>query len=281
MSKILYHKNCPDGSGAALAVWTKLGDEGNEYIEVQYGNPYPENLDNEDVIIVDFSYPKDILYELAKKCKSILILDHHKSAMKDLEEFNEPNVEIIFNMDKSGSVLAWEYFNKDTHLPMLFSYLQDYDLWKHNFKASKSIWIALKAKTNWRDWIYYIDHETELAGLTEIGDAINSYLEIEQNKIIKGEPQLFPITGDTVPYYNLLSFMTNDTLCKALEKYPDAPFGVSFVDLIKEQKRTFSLRSRSEGLLYDVSTIAVKHGGGGHKSAAAFSLTFEELKKYQ
>lgn len=81
--KILYHANCKDGAGAALAAWMKYGDEGHEYIPVQYGGE-PPNVDGEKVMILDFSYPRDILIAISKSAKSITLIDHHKTAQADL-----------------------------------------------------------------------------------------------------------------------------------------------------------------------------------------------------
>jgi nanoRNase/pAp phosphatase (c-di-AMP/oligoRNAs hydrolase) len=41
--------------------------------------------------------------------------------------------------------------------------------------------------------------------------------------------------------------------------------------------RVFSLRSANDGL--DVSEIAAKFGGGGHKHASGFRLAFDDLHK--
>ena len=38
---VLYHANCPDGFGAALAAWKHFGNEA-EYVPVQYGKEPPD-----------------------------------------------------------------------------------------------------------------------------------------------------------------------------------------------------------------------------------------------
>src|SRR3970040_843082 len=66
--KILYHANCYDGFGAAWSAWLKLegldAPRQHDYIPVLYGDPPPDGLDGQDIVIVDFSYPRDILLEL-------------------------------------------------------------------------------------------------------------------------------------------------------------------------------------------------------------------------
>lgn len=84
-------------------------------------------------------------------------------------------------------------------------------------------------------------------------------------------PVEWEVTGDVVPVYNLPGFMISDTLHMALETWDESPFAVAYFDL--PGKRVYSLRSRS-GSDVDVSEIAVRHGGGGHKHAAGFSVPF-------
>ena len=130
--KFLYHANCNDGSGAALAAWMRFGDEGHEYIPVQYGAPPPEIAKGESVCILDFSYSREVLREMAKTANSILVLDHHKTAQEALSEpfDKELNISTEFDMSKSGAVLTWEKFHPGKPLPELFAYLQDRDLWR-------------------------------------------------------------------------------------------------------------------------------------------------------
>ena len=56
MSKIytLYHNNCPDGFGSALAAYLKFGDK-SEYIGVKHQQDPPEMEPGSEVYILDFS----------------------------------------------------------------------------------------------------------------------------------------------------------------------------------------------------------------------------------
>jgi len=59
-----------------------------------YQNP-PPDVTGKDVILVDFSYKRPILDKMKQEANSILILDHHKTAMEDLQGFE-------------GAVLIWK-----------------------------------------------------------------------------------------------------------------------------------------------------------------------------
>lgn len=72
----LYHKNCTDGLGAAYAVREYLSRqgrlEGAKFQSVQYGDVAPDVTDM-DVYIVDFSWPRDVLLEMHKQAKSLIV----------------------------------------------------------------------------------------------------------------------------------------------------------------------------------------------------------------
>lgn len=57
-----------------------------EFVPGVYGQE-PPDVAGKDVVLVDFSYKYDVLAELAWRAKSIIVLDHHKSAAEDLGRF--------------------------------------------------------------------------------------------------------------------------------------------------------------------------------------------------
>jgi len=62
-----------------------------------------------------------------------------------------------------------------------------------------------------------------------------------------------------------LPFMASDVAGELSEGYPFAA-----VFWVSQSEKTYSLRSRENGI--DVSEIAKKYGGGGHKHAAGFKI---------
>ena len=117
----IYHANCDDGFAAAYAVWKRFGDA-VKYVACNYGNDAPD-VTGKDVLIVDFSFKKDVMEALAQKAKRIIVLDHHKTAEAELSNFIKlecvggpfekryadrmiGGVGVCFNMEKSGCRLA-------------------------------------------------------------------------------------------------------------------------------------------------------------------------------
>ncbi len=74
----IYHKNCSDGFGAALAVkqYCDLNNFDCEFIAAQHGDEAPD-VSNKHVFIVDFSYSREVILKLEQAAQSLLVIDHH------------------------------------------------------------------------------------------------------------------------------------------------------------------------------------------------------------
>src|SRR5690348_12695265 len=81
----IYHGNCDDGFGAAWAIWRRWRNQ-TAYVPGVYGKPLPE-ASGKHVLFVDFSAKRPDIEAMAKVAKSIVIIDHHKTAEADLAPF--------------------------------------------------------------------------------------------------------------------------------------------------------------------------------------------------
>lgn len=134
---VIYHGNCQDGFTAAWAIWLKHPDW--EFYPAKHGDPRP-NVTGREVYMVDFSYKKDVVTAMAAVAESIVILDHHKTAEEDLKAMDQitTNVNVVFNMEKSGAHLAWEHFHSEP-VPPIIQIVEDRDLWRFKFIDTKAI----------------------------------------------------------------------------------------------------------------------------------------------
>lgn len=259
----IYHGACDDGFGAAFAVWKRDG-YAVEYHAGVYGKA-PPDVTGLDVVIVDFSYKRPVMVELASKAKSILVLDHHKTAEADLAGLSAecPNVEVQFDMARSGAVMAWQYFHPDTEIPEFFLYLQDRDLWTKKLRGVDEFTAALRSyPQDFSCWERLVTGGA--AHLVQEGYAIQRYYRtlVEQAKT-HAHPRM--IAGYTVPVVNASLFMASEVCGELAEGQPFAAmYTETATDVI------WSLRSRADGV--DVSEIAKRFGGGGHKNAAGFTV---------
>jgi len=263
----IYHGNCADGFGAALSVRIGLGKDNVDFYPGVHGKAPPDVTDRE-VLIVDFSYKRDVLLEMAKSAKSILILDHHVSAEKDLVDLPD-NVEVIFDMNRSGAVLAWEHFNPNTTTPQLILHIQDRDLWQFKMKGTREIQAAIFSHPYDFDiWEGLLT--ADLEQFYNEGVALERKHFKDINEFIGVAAYRAVIDGHEVPVLNAPYFWSSDAghIMGAGE-----PFAACYWDT--PEGRVYSLRSEEDGL--DVSEIATKFGGGGHKHAAGFKVSYSEL----
>lgn len=273
MIYVLYHANCFDGMGAYYAAWKKFGKEAT-YIAASYGEPTPEMEPGSILYLLDFSYSKTIVGALSLVHKQVVVLDHHKTAEADLKDLSYPNLEIIFDMERSGAVIAWEYFHPQDSVPDLLIYIQDRDLWKFKYPESKTIGAGLRSVPfdveKW-DRIIQGGHPA-LETLREQGELI---LTLEDTLIDKfcQEVMWGKIGGYIVPIINI-STVFSEATAALLTKNSKAQFSAYFY-IRKDGLVQFGLRSKGD---MDVSAVATQYRGGGHKNAAGFVTDLNTLK---
>jgi len=279
---IFYHQNCYDGFGAAWAAWQHFGDKGAKYIPLSYGTSQLSDIDlqkEDNVFFVDFSISNEDFEKLVDLVKTVTILDHHQTALDrftDLSpypgstyELRRDNVYVLFDMNKSGALITWEYFHPNVPIPPLISYISDRDLWLFKYPQSKSIHALLSAMP--MDFMQWTNISNKLYCSEEPVIHGNLLLDAQERTVsmICKKAYMTNISGYMVPIVNSTSHWSEVTN-KLLDIYPYAPFAASYSDQ-PDGMRLYSLRSRADEDV-DVAALALHFGGGGHVHAAGFKL---------
>ncbi len=277
----IYHADCNDGFAAAWVVWQHSPNA--KFFAANYGEPLPltvREMLGSRIIIVDFSYPPDIMQRLLNTANFVAVLDHHKTAKQDLEPFigstNQRHIE--FDMLRSGAMMAWHYLFPDEHNSILVEYVQDRDLWTFKAKDSESVNSYIDAlPMDFPSWSKAEDmignHGTDVR---KLGDFSYAYFCKMVKDAVDQTFRYIILDGHSIPVANLprrfASTGAKYVLTKALEQDYDADFCAAYYDTATCRK--FSLRTRSNRI--DVSAIARKYGtlhgttSGGHAAAAGF-----------
>ena len=327
---VIYHGGeCADGFGAAFAAWLKLGDEA-EYLSMNYGEvKTPTDFDmkvslaarGNDVYILDFSFPREIMDALFQHAARVVWLDHHASVFKDwgvpLDDVADelilglvqPNDHtVILDNNKSGALLAWEYFHPTTKVPKLIQHIDDRDRWQFKLEGSKEFHAAL---ASYQPWTFEMWRGIFLCGLFEKetwrvpeefymeGAAIlrahnqNVQAALKQARACEIHWGEIFATADNTPAVrkgfevggyskgfaetrtglaaNAPSFLASDLGHELANK--SGTFGLVW-SMAGDGQVHCSLRSNGE---YGVSAIAKAFGGGGHRNAAGFSTDINTL----
>lgn len=288
----IYHANCADGFTAAWAVREALGDD-VEFIPAGYGQE-PPDVTGADVVIVDFSYKRPVLEEMALVARSILVLDHHKTAQSDLAptgksgNFEPPlptwerhlddagaisvansYIACIFDMDRSGAQIAWDFFH-DTDRPALVDYVADRDLWRWEMPNSREVSAVIRSDPMtfevWDALAKRMASPAHFDAMVGVGHALLRAEEKLVDEVLDVTTRMMVIGGHRVPVANAPYALASDTAGRLAE---GNAFAATYIDT--PDGRAFSLRSRGpDGL--DVSEIAKFYGGGGHRNASGFKM---------
>jgi oligoribonuclease NrnB/cAMP/cGMP phosphodiesterase (DHH superfamily) len=297
---VIYHDPCLDGFTAAWAVQQRF--PGAEYIGANYGHPVPD-VAGKHVLIVDFSYKRAELDALANSAASVVILDHHKSAvedlaafrceetfpglttpedvpsmLRDLAELGRPPVIAIFDMNRSGARMAWDFCHGNgapelTATPWLVLLVEDRDLWQFNYgDATRDfhLRLAVEPKT-FEGWSVISAALPDGMGWRESppvieGAAMRRYRDwlVAQ---IASRAEIRPIGMHVVPVVDCPYDLASEVGHLLCAMHPDSNFAAMRSHSV--DGTSFSLRS-SNG--FDVSAVAVRFGGGGHAGAAGFRV---------
>lgn len=273
---VIYHSPCSDGTTSGLIAWKYLQanfpDREVTYKGMSPGSRPPEGLEGKNVLICDLSFRKEHIPSLLATVNKLLILDHHKSAEKDLQDL--PDVYKIFDMNKSGATLTWAYFHPHEPVPLFVAYIEDRDIWKKALPGTDDFFAVYSV----------LPHEFEvydkfLSSEAEVHEAINTtgkkYQEL--NKInadwhaAKALPRFCRLKEKyyMVGYVNT-SVLKSDIGNLILTQYPLVDFSACYSVSDYDDGTSFSLRSSKKHA--DVSKIATLFGGGGHAAASGVKI---------
>ena len=289
---MLYHANCADGFGAAWAAWMRWRDD-IRYVPASYGQA-PPDVAGKHVLIGDFSYPAATIVTMAKTAASVVILDHHKTAESDLQlwtyeregdplgadevpgllsKLNEllmPSIVAQFDMERSGARMVWEFCH-DTAAPFLIDLIEDRDLWRFRHEETKPFALWLRSEPfDFERWELIAQDLGEAREGDRVMAEARAMLRFYDQKVSEMVALARPmkIGGHVVPAVNCPPMFASDVGNALLVKHPAAPFSACYSD--QGEARGFSLRS--EDARQDVSAIAKRYGGGGHRNAAGFGV---------
>jgi len=258
-----------------------------------------EQFRDEEVIMIDISFPIKKIVELASIAKKLTIIDHHISFAKDFykEILNIDyhstlmgvehiglggKLEYVYYLGKAACEIGWKYLFPDKEVPHAVTLVGRYDTWRQNEGDWENETLPFK---------YYMyancnspeTFPTELFKVTskskdiqvgvEIGKEIMAYQRRMDESIAKQN-------AFTATFHNLRALCLNyypfssETLRSIWNPDThDIMVGFSYAG-----NGRWSVSLRSVGDKVDCSIIAKSRGGGGHKNAAGFEISsFEKI----
>lgn len=270
---VLYHGDY-DGFTAAWVIrsFVKNHPEGGldkiQFKPVEYSQRVPD-VAGENLCIVDFSYKRREMEAIRVAANSTLLLDHHKTAKRDLAGTWPDDCKFFIDVNWSAACLTYRYFfGEAQELPWLVAYTQDRDLWKWELPHSRAVNAFLRSHA------FDFDTWDELAKIEMVKDGeVKPEIVSEGTAILRMDQKRIDEHCRFANKAFLLGYecgIVNSTVLHSeiggqlAEEYG---IGITWFQR-KDGKYIYSLRSRSDEV--DVSEIAKSMGGGGHAKAAGF-----------
>lgn len=285
--------DCPDGICAAWIVsravshlnpldsWELVGDSYQDAAAYTGLESLPFTLGFSDQVwLVDFSYPAQILKQLSER-NPVVILDHHITRLDDISQVSDRILGGYYPND-CGATAAWKLCFPFHRMPWFLESLRDRDIgangyYDGNAPVSRAIATAISARRKGKVGVEAFPVFEQLlsespATLIAEGEAILNENDSECVRMLyewEQTPDFLLIAGTSVPFLTIpkenarLLSWTGTLLAK--DHAPE-----TFVALKVDGSKDINLRSLSTGM--DVGAIAKSLGGGGHRNAAGFKL---------
>ena len=258
---VLYHAECMDGFSAAWAAWKKFDDMA-EYIPVYYGKASPEGLIGKEIYTLDFSYPEDVAGKLMSVNKRLTAIDHHAGS----EKATRMTQEALFDNNHSGAFLAWQYFHPDQAPPKFLLNVEDSDLFKFLLPDTTALvayaGIFLGDFEKWDQIVADIENDSKKKEYIDKGNLLLDYqksifqnLMAQKQKVRFGDQEAYMVNGP-----RMFRSEVGHDLAELTQ-------GMGIYWYQEKDRIHVSLRSVPN---FDVSEVARKFGGNGHKNAASF-----------
>jgi len=294
--KCFYHSADLDGKCAGFWVkeFAKRSDDyGFELIGINYGQEFPFDKINkgEMVYIVDYSISPDEMRQLLNITEFVIWIDHHKTAIEKYKDF-EYDIRGIRHDGIAGCMLTYGYlryvldtgWNVNANLFMIEKYIKsapmftkliaDYDVWTFEYgDDTKAFQLGLQSEENSPESDIWLN--MEYGNLILKGRAMIQYRDSFAESYCKHK-------GFETEFEGYKCFAINLAMCgtEHFKSVDNGTYDVFIGFSYNGEDWNVSLRSAKENV--DVSEIAKKYGGGGHRSASGFNtkeLLFKRVDK--
>ena len=294
---IIYHKNCMDGfTGFYIFMKTKSWKpKPFVYPDVPSTKEIPPDIKDKNVIVIDVAYKPDILKQIAKLANKVLFIDHHITIRDDVQSLGlDSKLKIVYDEKESGASLVWKYFFSDVQMPKFIKLIKDNDIgnWKYPetlpfLSALEINYVCDPTYDNLKKWDTLLDDDY-LDAMIERGKVYEEY-KFHLIKKQAGQATIRKFPSSKVLEYikdsndlkvgmykvGIISGGCPSTslVGKYVAENVDCDFCLVYNYNMKKQLYIISLRSKDT----DIGKIASLMGGGGHKLAAAFSVSAVEF----
>ena len=278
---VLYHSADYDGI-FSREVAKKFLPQNTEYIGWNYGDLIPEIPEGVQLYMIDISVDQLMSHP------NLIWIDHHKSAIekypKDIKGYRIDGVaacrlayQWFLKQQRDLAGVAWtlpdkqEYEERTVQEPKALTLAGEYDVWIHKGDGDVEFQYGLDCEGNRQDYSILLSHEGNkfIPEILQNGSAAMRCYIKRDAEILKNNSHIQEFEG--------LKFLALNTPAKssltfaALDK-PETGHDALMKYNWNGKAWDFSLYHSAHKKDIDLSVIASKYGGGGHKGACGFRV---------
>lgn len=290
MSKILVISHSdPDGDMSAAIVHHFENNRFNEieHHKINYGQPIPwSKIKKADkVIVCDFSFQpfKYMVKALKMKGDNLIVIDHHKTAIEDIEKSGLKfkgiqRYSLDPDINRAGCELTYEYYS-DKKIPLSIRLTGRYDIWDKRYQLETFPFIYGLCE---RDMYptsdimqRLVNNDIELTNqILNDGKIIQSYNIKKFEKLCQQYSFDIELLGYKLLACNVMG--VNSTFFDSMINYDKYDGMMSFC---MRSNKEWTVSVYTEKPNTDVSIIARHFNGGGHTQACGFQCDNDTFNK--
>lgn len=289
---VIFHRSDLDGLCCEAIARKALGTDGVEYLGWEYNDPVPNLSLYPTVYLLDISLPLGVMKQHANR---LVWIDHHQTAIEALKDTFISGYRID---GVAACRLAWQYLVEFRHLvsgdtlpgktsyverkvtePYAVQLLGEYDIWDKRNPSTDIFQLGMLAQSS-PDWTLLLQLPGEggaggehvlphyLDQILSEGRAIQAFTEVQNAKIVTERG--FDLHWEGL-FFRVLNTARSNSLTFKAALRPEHDGCLSY--FWNGRKWVFSLYGVPGKGDVDLSVIAAKYGGGGHKQACGASFT--------
>lgn len=276
----VYHIGDLDGVCSGAIIKYRFGEDCRELIPINYGWEFPYHKIDKDTIVYmsDFSMqPFEDMLKIKEACKSLIWIDHHQSS---IEAYNKLGLIIKGKREigKAGCELTWEYLFPNEPTPRSVYLIGRYDVWQHD--EDDDALPFQYGMRNKKTWPIYMPFWSKLFTDSRIvpstvadGKIILEY----QRKNDEGYCRAYSFETKFEGYKAIVcnKGYGNSKLFDSVYDPIKHDLMIMFVYAPKIEKWKLSFYTTKD---IDLSKLAEKYGGGGHKQASGAEVDILPFK---
>ncbi len=268
----IYHIADHDGKGSGAVVKSVFPEI--ELLGLNHDMEIPYDLieKHEKVVVCDFALPVEYMFKLSETVDFTWI-DHHASVIDKYEEELAKGRKPIKGIRRVGQAaieLCWEYFYPDRPVPLGIILLAKNDLFDLSDPRVRPFEFAMQSfGVNTPDdkiWTDLFENRLDIEEMIQDGQRILGWINVRNYRLVRSMAFESEIDGYKCICANMPQGYSS--FYDSIENRDSYDVMINFY-MNKNQKWNLSFYSSKKNV--DVSKIAAKFGGGGHRGAAGAS----------